>query len=86
MFDRYWNRVSDNDPRVVDLFSRHYSAAKNKKGRKDWLRTGIVGPGEKIALLTTACDALFVWGRSDYRNDGLGRIWCTVFRLSLIHI
>ena len=51
----YWYATTRCDPRVVDLYSRHYSAAKNGKSRADWLSSGVVGPGESMVLMTSDC-------------------------------
>lgn len=76
----YWYATTQCDPRVVDLYSRHYSAAKNGKSRADWLSAGVVGPGEKMILLTSDSRALFVWRKVMYRRDGQHGVECAVFR------
>ncbi len=72
--------VSKCDPRVVDLYSRHYSAAKNRKEVHDWLQHGILGPGETMTLLASTGDVLFAWRKTVYRRDGQHGIECAVFR------
>lgn len=81
MFEgQHWYRVSRRDPRVVDLYSRHYSSKKNNKTMREWRDYGITAPGEDITLLTSDCSALFVWLKQKYvQNDQVG-INCVVFR------
>ena len=76
----YWYATTQCDPRVVDLYSRHYSATKNRKGRADWLSAGVAGPGEKMVLMTSDSRALFVWRKVMYRRDGQHGVECAVFR------
>jgi hypothetical protein len=78
--DLNWFPASKRDPRVVDLYSRHYSSVKNGANRKDWLAFGISAPGETITLLTADCLALFVWTKQQFRQDGETGINCSVFR------
>ena len=87
MFDRYWNRISDADPRAVSLYERHYSFLNrhNFKARPRHSRAGIGGAGSKFALLTTSGDALFVWRYFLPHKliDPTGKFtgpFCTVFR------
>lgn len=73
-----WHVAKDGDPAAVALYERHYSAHRYRDGR---VRKLIVGPGEKIVLLTRACDALFVWRR--FRESGETEpkgINCAIFR------
>lgn len=51
-----WIGIHDMDIRAIELYRRHYSA--NPKSNN---KHGIVGPGEKMVLITPQCDALFVW-------------------------
>lgn len=83
MFDGCnWYQVRDGDERALALYLRHYSARPNgatQRGAKNWKR--FVGPtGDFLALLTSACDALFIWRRDKYRLDGQQGINCAVFR------
>lgn len=55
----YWAAVRDSDPRVVDLYMRHYSAKRSNKSRESRLRSGITGPAETMTLLTL--DGRAVW-------------------------
>jgi hypothetical protein len=75
-----WYRVSRRDPRVADLYSRHYSSKKNGKKIRHWLDYGITAPGEEITLLRSDCSALFVWSKQQYRKDGQTGASCAVFR------
>lgn len=72
----YWWEVKDGDDRARQLFDRHYSRRRYQDGRNPLL---FVGPGEKIVLLTPACDALFVW-RKFISADGQQGVNCAVFR------
>lgn len=74
----YWYAVRDGDPSALALYNRHYSAYRYADRRK---RDRLVGPGERIVLLTTGRDALFVWRHSN-RPDLGGRVgvYCSVFR------
>ena len=79
--DGYWFSTTERDPRAVALYGRHYSSRKNGKCLDDWLRHGFVGPYDSTVLLTTACDALFVWAVGNVeRMDHQEGINCTVFR------
>jgi hypothetical protein len=71
-----WLEAKDGDPRGLWLYERHYSARRYKDGRR---RRLFVGPGEKMVLLTTACDALFVW-RKFRSRDGQRGVNCAAFR------
>lgn len=75
-----WYGVSKRDPRVVGLFSRHYSSKKNGKGIRDWLDYGVVSPGACIALLTGDGRALFIWLKQKYHANNQRGINCVVFR------
>lgn len=68
--------MRDGDDRARSIFDRHYSRKRYADGRRPLL---FVGPGEKMVLLTAACDALFVW-RKFLSGDGQQGINCAVFR------
>jgi hypothetical protein len=72
----YWLPIKDGDPRGKWLFNRHYSHYEYKDGRKPKL---FVGPGEKLVLITSLCDALFVWRKFVSGDDQQG-VNCAVFR------
>lgn len=78
----YWLGVPDGDPRAFALYTRHYSYRPYQDGRR---RLGyrnrflIVGPGQKMVLLTADCDALFVW-RKFISDNGQTGVNCAVFR------
>ena len=55
----HWIGAHAADPRVVALYRRHYSA--QDRLHKDHLRNGIVGPSERMVLLTVDCQALWAW-------------------------
>jgi hypothetical protein len=71
-----WFAILDGDPRGRDMLNRHYSARHYKDGRKPKL---FIGPGEKMALMTTDCKALFVW-RKFIDDSGQTGVNCAVFR------
>jgi hypothetical protein len=77
-----WYPTKDRDHRALALYLRHYSARKNgasRVGAKNW--DCFVGPtADALVLLTSACDALFVWRREKYRQDGQEGINCSIFR------
>jgi len=79
-----WVTVKDGDPVAYRLHSRHYSHTVYADGRRDdptnRARRLIVGPGEKMVLITRQCDALFAWRLSLFRADGETGLECTVFR------
>ena len=84
--DGHWLPTTKFDPRVVSMYLRHYSAAKNVKGtgheyRKSRYRHGIGGPGESITLVTLDGQAVYHW-RREYvdRLDKQAGVICTLFR------
>ena len=78
-----WIEVKDGDVRARALFDRHYSRIHYKDGRQfnpnNPKRNLFCGPGAKMVLLTTTCDALFVW-RKFNSGDSQQGINCMVFR------
>ncbi len=78
--DSMWFEVSNRDPRVVGLYSRHYSAIKNGSTIGDWLRHGISPPGQDVTMLTSESAALFGWLKQNVRDDGQEGVQCYVFR------
>lgn len=78
-----WIPVKDGDTRARDLYLRHYSCHHYADGRRsNWSyrnRNLIVGPGEKLVLLSRNDDALFVW-RKFISDDGQVGVNCAVFR------
>lgn len=70
-----WVPVRDGDLRALGLFRRHYTYRRTRPRAC----TRIVGPGERIVLLTPLCDALFIWRR--FRDDsGQTGVNCAAFR------
>ena len=69
-----WVEVFDGNPTAASIYDRHYS--RNPKSR-GCLR--IVGPGEKIVLLTTCARGLLAWRKfiSKDQQDGVN---CAIFR------
>lgn len=76
LFDSVWMEIKDGNAHGRELFGRHYSKHHYKDGRKPKL---FVGPGEKLVLITPACDALFAW-RKFIDASGQTGINCSVFR------
>lgn len=83
MLDYLWLAVKDGDERAAALYRRHYSCYQYADGRRDRYgyhnRYMIVGPGEKMVLLTPNCDALFVWRKFIDKSGQIG-VNCAVFR------
>lgn len=78
-----WRDVKDGYQPAADMYSRHYSAHQYKDERRKQYgyrnRFMIVGPGEKVVLMTERDDALFVWRRFKDASGQLG-VNCSVFR------
>lgn len=79
----HWLPVKDGDERAAALYRRHYSCYQYADGRRSdpgyRNRFLIVGPGEKMVLMTVGCDALFVW-RKFIDHSGQTGVNCAVFR------
>ena len=70
-----WFQVKDGDPRLRWLLNRHYSVRHYKDNRKVRLS---IGPGEKLAYLTTDGLAGFAWRK--FKDDsGQVGINCAIF-------
>lgn len=69
-----WIEVRDGDLTAAAIFDRHYSRSKASRGNPR-----IVGPGERMVLLTPCARALFVWRKfiSKDQQDGVN---CAIFR------
>lgn len=79
-----WVEVRDGDPTALLLMSRHYTARRARAAAAESVPL-ILGPGEKLVLVTPCGRALFGWRRFiDHADDGSGRrqtgINCAVFR------
>ena len=72
----HWYSVLDGDSRACAIFDRHYKRRHYADGRRPKL---FVGPGEKMVLMTSECDALWVW-RKFISGDGQTGVNCAVFR------
>jgi hypothetical protein len=75
----HWFAVPDGTPRARWLYERHYSCVNLKARRRRPKRNLIVGPGEKMVLLTSDGLALFVW-RKFRSGDGQQGVNCATFR------
>jgi hypothetical protein len=82
MMEFNWMPAKDGDARAYALMQRHYTFHDYADGRRHNQsyrnRHLIVGPGEKMVLLTVNCDALFVW-RKFIDNSGQTGVNCAVF-------
>lgn len=76
LFGESWIEVLDGNDTARALFERHYSC--NPLRRAD--AKLIVGPGQRLVLLTPDARALCVWRREDFRFDGQEGVNCAVFR------
>jgi hypothetical protein len=76
----HWYPVSSGDRRAYSMFLRHYSARPNRGARKGKNHERYTPPGEHICLMTSFCDALFVWVKEGIRKDNQSGIYCSVFR------
>ena len=74
-----WYSVRDGDPRLVALYSRHYSARVGVT-RATWRQWGMSGPGESMCLLTADGLAGFIWQISKIRRDEQSGVNCSFFR------
>lgn len=83
ILDCHWLPVKDGDPRAAAIYRRHYSCYQYKDKRRDRYgyrnRFLIVGPGEKMLLMTVDCDALFAW-RKFIDASGQTGVNCACFR------
>ncbi len=78
--DGHWATVKDGDPRLVSLYSRHYSANPNTSMRAR-IRYGVSGQGESMVLLTADAMAAFIWIYNTVaRMDGQTGVQCSFFR------
>jgi hypothetical protein len=75
-FDSVWIQIRDGNPLAIALHKRHYSKREYKDGRAV---NRIVGPGERIVLITPDAKAVFVWRKFKSMNEQTG-INCAVFR------
>ena len=71
-----WIDVRDADPTVRRIFNRHYS---RRRYRRRAPAAKFIGPGEYMALVSPAADAIFVW-RKFISMDNQTGINCAVFR------
>lgn len=81
--DLIWLITKDGDPCVYELMKRHYSFQPYKDGRREnpsyRNRKLVVGPGEKLVMITLDGKALFVW-RKFIDRSGQSGVNCAVFR------
>lgn len=82
-FDGYWTQVKDGDSRVAQIYMRHYSCYQYRDGRRSQYgyrnRYLVLGPGEKLVLLSTDGLAIFGW-RKFIDDSGQQGVNCAFFR------
>ncbi len=83
--DGHWFSVKDGDPRAVALHRGHYSY--NARPATEAALPGgrrIVGPAERMILMTVDCKNLFAWifPHVERRDHQIG-VCCTVFHADL---
>lgn len=71
-----WIDIRDGDPRLREIYERHYSCYQYADGRKP---KKTCGPGQYMALMTPMADAIFIW-RKFISKDNQEGINCAVFR------
>jgi hypothetical protein len=83
MLDYTWLTTKDGDPRVAAIYRRHYSCYKYADGRRNQKsyrnRNQVIGPGQKMVLITPDCKAIFGW-RKFIDDSGQIGINCAFFR------
>lgn len=79
----YWTQVRDGDSRVAQLYMRHYSCHRYQDKRRSQHgyrnRHLVMGPGEKLVLLSLDGMAAFGW-RKFIDDSGQQGINCSFFR------
>jgi hypothetical protein len=79
----HWVEVKDGDERVASIYRRHYSChayADNRRSQYGYRnRFLVMGPGEKLVLLSTTGDAILGW-RKFIDQSGQRGINCAFFR------
>lgn len=79
----YWLEVNDGDARVAAIYQRHYSCYQYQDKRRSQYgyrnRHLVVGPGEKLVLLSVDGLAIFGW-RKFLDDSGQMGINCSFFR------
>lgn len=73
-----WLEVLDGNPTARDLFTRHYSNRHRRRGRKQ--PALIIGPGNKMLLITADAGAVVAWRKEKFRADGQVGVECCIFR------
>jgi hypothetical protein len=76
LLTRGWIEVRDGNATARAIFDRHYSRRRYPDGTTPDL---LLGPGEKLVLVTGCARAVFGWRRFISDNDQAG-INCAVFR------
>lgn len=71
-----WMQVRDGNATARAIFDRHYSRYRYADGRDPKL---IVGPGEKMVLVSACARALFIW-RKFISGNGQNGVNCAAFR------
>lgn len=78
-----WLSTKDGDPRVSAIYKRHYSCyqyADNRRSQPGYRNRHLVmGPGEKMILITADCRAIFGWRKFIDASGQVG-VNCAFFR------
>jgi hypothetical protein len=84
-----WRYVPDGYPPAARMYRRHYSCYQYKDNRRDdpnyANRNLILGPGEKMLLMTPKDNALFGW-RKFIDDSGQTGVNCAIFRNESEHL
>jgi hypothetical protein len=79
----HWIVVKDGDTRVSRIYQRHYSCYQYADNRRSWPgyrnRNLVMGPGEKMVLLSADGRAIFGW-RKFIDRSGQEGVNCAFFR------
>lgn len=80
MIDGHWLPVTHRDARLIGLYRRHYSFSGKPIGRIR--QGGVAGFGDALMMMTSPCDAAFVWVRppGGIQQSGQEGVNCLMFR------
>jgi hypothetical protein len=84
-----WVTVKDGHPRVAEIYKRHYSCyqyADDRRSNRSYRNRNLVmGPGEKMILLSSDWLAIFGW-RKFIDDSGQTGVNCAFFRNESVHL
>lgn len=75
-----WVPIVDGDPCAAAMYNRHYSSARSRARRELRGTLQIMGPCERLVLMTPCRRGLFAWRRQQIRDDGQAGVECSIFR------